>query len=81
MAGLQVVVNQEAIDRAMPLLPATRMTLPLMLHTPQVCCILTVSMVTMVVIGFAAVAYWLCSWSPACVHTQENLVTDISLSA
>ena len=40
MAGLQVVVDQEAVDRAVPLLPGTRMTLPLMLHSPQVCCLL-----------------------------------------
>ena len=38
VAGLQVVVDQGAIDRAVPLLPGTRMTLPLMLHSPQVCC-------------------------------------------
>ena len=37
VAGLQVVVDQGAIDRAVPLLPGTRMTLPLMLHCPQVC--------------------------------------------
>ena len=36
VAGLQVVVDQGAIDRAVPLLPGTRMTLPLMLHCPQV---------------------------------------------
>ncbi|DBA86334.1 TPA: hypothetical protein ACH3X2_005568 [Trebouxia sp. C0005] len=35
IAGLQIVVDQEAVTRALPLVPGTRMTLPLMLHTPQ----------------------------------------------
>jgi len=30
------VVDQEAVTRALPLVPGTRMTLPLMLHCPQV---------------------------------------------
>jgi len=30
------VVDQEAVTRALPLVPGTRMTLPLMLHSPQV---------------------------------------------
>ena len=36
IAGLQIVVDQEAVTRALPLVPGTRMTLPLMLHCPQV---------------------------------------------
>ncbi len=36
IAGLQIVVDQEAVTRALPLVPGTRMTLPLMLHAPQV---------------------------------------------
>ncbi len=36
IAGLQIVVDQEAVTRALPLVPGTRMTLPLMLHSPQV---------------------------------------------
>ena len=63
-AGLQVVVDQEAIDRAVPLLPGTRMTLPLMLHSPQVCCTHTASLATAVVTGFASPA-GLCSLLPA----------------
>ncbi|DBA95519.1 TPA: hypothetical protein ACH3X3_013374 [Trebouxia sp. C0006] len=35
IAGLQIVVDQEAVTRALPLVPGTRMTLPLMLHSPQ----------------------------------------------
>ena len=51
VSGLQVVVDQEAIDRAVPLLPGTRMTLPLMLHSPQVRCTYTVSLATQLVTG------------------------------
>lgn len=36
VAGLQIVVDQEAIAKAMPLRPGTRMALPLLLHAPQV---------------------------------------------
>lgn len=36
IAGLQIVVDEEAVTKALPLVPGTRMALPLMLHTPQV---------------------------------------------
>ena len=36
VAGLQITVDQEAIAKALPLRPGTRMALPLLLHAPQV---------------------------------------------
>ena len=36
IAGLQVVVDQEAMSHLLPLVPGTRLTLALLVHTPQV---------------------------------------------
>lgn len=36
VSGLQIVVDQAAIAKALPLAPGTRMALPLLIHAPQV---------------------------------------------
>ncbi len=79
IAGLQIVVDQEAVTRALPLVSGTRMTLPLMLHAPQVAPTCTAHLVQLYQTAFCLLRMPTNVYMPLCLQLLTLNLRALSL--